>query len=197
MQPLQLKWISKFTSTSKNNVHFVNNQNIFGNVKLTNNKKLFDIIQSELLFMPINKPEITIAYIADTPGNSTLLTCSRCLVCLALDAEIHYVIPANGTIVHHNVCQYDAYISNKEHINPSVVYKVELTYDSDIRNFTSNNKPFAILFTNTLTESCVCNGRNIMALRTSGAIISKNLFQYNSYGTNILSQNKMRILYSA
>lgn len=41
--------------------------------------------------------------IADTPGNSTLLTCGRCLVCLALDTEIHYVIPANGTIVHHNV----------------------------------------------------------------------------------------------
>ena len=85
--------------------------------------------------MPINKPEIAIAYIADTPGNSTLLTCGRCLVCLALDAEIHYVIPANGTIVHHNVCQHDTHTSyNKEHINPSVVKKEELRYDSDIRN---------------------------------------------------------------
>lgn len=88
---------------------FCKNQNIHRKVKLTNSKQLFDTIQSKLLKVPINKQEIAIAYIADTPGNSTLLTCGRCLVCLALDAEIHYVIPANGTIVHHNVCQHDTH----------------------------------------------------------------------------------------
>lgn len=41
--------------------------------------------------------------IADSPGYCALLRCGRGLVGLALYAEIHDVVPANGTVVHNNV----------------------------------------------------------------------------------------------
>lgn len=42
-------------------------------------------------------------YVADTPGNSALLARSGSLVSLALDAQVHDVVPANGTVVDNNV----------------------------------------------------------------------------------------------
>lgn len=38
-------------------------------------------------------------YVADAPGYSALLTSGRGLVCLALDAEVHDVISADGAVV--------------------------------------------------------------------------------------------------
>ena len=41
--------------------------------------------------------------VADPPSNSAFLTGGASLVSLALDTEIHNVIPANCTIIHHNI----------------------------------------------------------------------------------------------
>eukprot|EP00416_Gambierdiscus_australes_P039667 CAMPEP_0171094526 /NCGR_PEP_ID=MMETSP0766_2-20121228/41428_1 /TAXON_ID=439317 /ORGANISM="Gambierdiscus australes, Strain CAWD 149" /LENGTH=84 /DNA_ID=CAMNT_0011553183 /DNA_START=83 /DNA_END=333 /DNA_ORIENTATION=+ len=41
--------------------------------------------------------------VAHTPSDGALFACVRALVCLALDAEVHDVIPADGAVVHHNV----------------------------------------------------------------------------------------------
>lgn len=41
--------------------------------------------------------------IADTPSDGALLRGGRRLIGLTFNAEIHYVIAADGTIVHHNV----------------------------------------------------------------------------------------------
>lgn len=50
-----------------------------------------------------NKEEMTDTHVADTPGNSTLLTRSGSLVGLALNAEVHDVVSANGTVVDDDV----------------------------------------------------------------------------------------------
>lgn len=42
--------------------------------------------------------------VADAPGHGALLAGGRCLVGLALDAQVHDVVAANGAIVHHDVC---------------------------------------------------------------------------------------------
>jgi hypothetical protein len=42
-------------------------------------------------------------YVANSPGNSALVTGSRSLVRLALDAQIHDVVSADGAVVHDNV----------------------------------------------------------------------------------------------
>jgi hypothetical protein len=42
-------------------------------------------------------------YITDTPSNSALLGRSSTLVGLALNAEIHNVISADGTVVDHDI----------------------------------------------------------------------------------------------
>ncbi|KAF6032171.1 hypothetical protein EB796_009521 [Bugula neritina] len=39
----------------------------------------------------------------NSPGHSTLLTSSRCLVSLTFNTQIHDMISTNGTIVHHNI----------------------------------------------------------------------------------------------
>jgi hypothetical protein len=44
-----------------------------------------------------------LANIADTPRNCALLARGRGLVSLALDAQVHNVIPADGAVVHHYV----------------------------------------------------------------------------------------------
>lgn len=44
-----------------------------------------------------------LAYIAHTPSDSALLAGGRCLVGLALDAQVHDVVPANRAVVHDNV----------------------------------------------------------------------------------------------
>lgn len=41
--------------------------------------------------------------VADAPGHGALLRGGRCLVRLALDAQVHDVVPADGAVVHHNV----------------------------------------------------------------------------------------------
>jgi hypothetical protein len=41
--------------------------------------------------------------IANTPCNGTFFTGSACLICLALNAEVHYVVSANCTIINHNI----------------------------------------------------------------------------------------------
>lgn len=41
--------------------------------------------------------------VADAPGHSALLAGGRGLVRLALDAQIHDVVAADGAIVHHNI----------------------------------------------------------------------------------------------
>jgi hypothetical protein len=43
------------------------------------------------------------AYIADAPGNGALLACGRCLVGLALNAQVHDVVSADGAVVDDNV----------------------------------------------------------------------------------------------
>ena len=44
-----------------------------------------------------------ITYIANTPGDGALLTSSRCLVCLALDAEIHDMVSADSAVIDYYV----------------------------------------------------------------------------------------------
>ena len=41
--------------------------------------------------------------VAHAPRDRALLRRGRCLVCLALDAEIHDVVAADGAVVHHDV----------------------------------------------------------------------------------------------
>jgi len=41
--------------------------------------------------------------IANTPCNGTFFTGSACLICLALNAKVHYVVSANCTIINHNI----------------------------------------------------------------------------------------------
>jgi len=41
--------------------------------------------------------------VADSPCGVTLLTCGRHLVSLAIDAEIHDVVPADGAVVHDDI----------------------------------------------------------------------------------------------
>lgn len=41
--------------------------------------------------------------VADPPSNSALLACSTSLVSLTLDTEIHDMVPADSTIIHHNI----------------------------------------------------------------------------------------------
>lgn len=61
---------------------------------------------------------IQIAHIANTPSNSALFTCSRSLIGLALNAQVHDVVTADGTVIHHNIWNIDnkpflyLYISN-------------------------------------------------------------------------------------
>ncbi len=43
-------------------------------------------------------------YVADAPGDRALLAGGGDLVGLALDAQVHDVISADGAIVHHDVC---------------------------------------------------------------------------------------------
>ena len=42
-------------------------------------------------------------YVADTPGDGALFTRCRCLICLALDAEVHDVVSADGAVVDDDV----------------------------------------------------------------------------------------------
>jgi hypothetical protein len=42
-------------------------------------------------------------YVADTPGDSALLARGGCLIGLALDAQVHDVITADGTVVDDDV----------------------------------------------------------------------------------------------
>lgn len=60
-----------------------------------------------------------------------------------------------------------------------MVYIEDLRYDTDVFNFTNNNKLLPPLLTNTLEKSYMCNESNIMALRTNGGMISYNSFQHN------------------
>ena len=41
--------------------------------------------------------------VAHSPGHCALLTSGTGLVGLALDAQVHDVVPADGAVVHHNV----------------------------------------------------------------------------------------------
>lgn len=41
--------------------------------------------------------------VAHTPGYCTFLAGGRCLIRLALDAQVHNMISTNGAIVHHDV----------------------------------------------------------------------------------------------
>ena len=41
--------------------------------------------------------------VAHAPGNGALRRCSASLISLALDAEVHDVVPADGAVVHHDV----------------------------------------------------------------------------------------------
>ena len=41
--------------------------------------------------------------VADAPGHSALLAGGARLVGLTLDAQIHYVVAANGAVVHHDI----------------------------------------------------------------------------------------------
>lgn len=64
-------------------------------------------------------------HIANTPGNSTLLTRGRSLVGLTVDAQVHDVVAADGAVVDddipgperdgvplHVLCQYTLFFSN-------------------------------------------------------------------------------------
>lgn len=42
---------------------------------------------------------MVVSYVADSPCDGALLTCGRSLVGLALDAEVHDVVTANGAVV--------------------------------------------------------------------------------------------------
>ena len=48
-------------------------------------------------------------HVAYAPGNGALLARGRRLVCLALDAEIHDVVAANGAVVDYNVPRPESY----------------------------------------------------------------------------------------
>ena len=41
--------------------------------------------------------------VAHAPGHGALLRCSGSLISLALDAEVHDVVPADGAVVHDDV----------------------------------------------------------------------------------------------
>ena len=41
--------------------------------------------------------------VANPPSNCTLLTCGTGLISLTLDTKIHDMVPANSTVVHHNI----------------------------------------------------------------------------------------------
>jgi hypothetical protein len=48
-------------------------------------------------------------YVADAPRDSAFLARGRSLVCLALDAEVHNVVAANGAVVDDNVPRPESY----------------------------------------------------------------------------------------
>lgn len=48
-------------------------------------------------------------YIAYSPGYRALLAGGRCLIRLALDAEVHDVITADSAIIHHNIYKIITY----------------------------------------------------------------------------------------
>jgi hypothetical protein len=48
-------------------------------------------------------------HVADTPGDGALLARGRRLVRLALDAEVHDVVTANGAVVDDNVPRPESY----------------------------------------------------------------------------------------
>jgi hypothetical protein len=51
----------------------------------------------------------TVTYVADTPGDGAFLARSRSLVGLALDAEVHDVVTADGAVVDDNVPSPESY----------------------------------------------------------------------------------------
>lgn len=46
---------------------------------------------------------VTLTHVADAPGDGALFARGRCLVGLALDAEVHDVVAANSAVVDNNV----------------------------------------------------------------------------------------------
>jgi hypothetical protein len=48
-------------------------------------------------------------HVADAPGDGALLARGRRLVRLALDAEVHDVVTANGAVVDNNVPRPESY----------------------------------------------------------------------------------------
>ena len=50
-----------------------------------------------------------LTHITDSPCNSTLLTCGGRLVGLALYAEVHDVVPANGAVVDDDIPTPESY----------------------------------------------------------------------------------------
>lgn len=49
------------------------------------------------------KTFLSSTYIADTPSHRALLAGRRCLVCLALYAQVHDMVAANRAVVNHNI----------------------------------------------------------------------------------------------
>ncbi|KAJ8520660.1 hypothetical protein ON010_g17914 [Phytophthora cinnamomi] len=58
-------------------------------------------------------PKSAAARTADAPGHCALLAGGRRLVGLALDAQVHDVVAADGAVVHHDVCAADINNNNE------------------------------------------------------------------------------------
>lgn len=59
-------------------------------------------------------------YIADSPGHRALFARGRGLVGLALDAEVHDVVSANGAVVDDNVPRPKSYRVPLSHVSPNL-----------------------------------------------------------------------------
>jgi len=64
--------------------------------------------------------------IADTPRDGAFLTCVRALIRLALDAQVHDVVPADGAVVNNDVP------SPKGDCTPLLDLKASLAWRADI-----------------------------------------------------------------
>jgi hypothetical protein len=66
-------------------------------------------VECVLCLLARSLPHCVQTHVADAPGNSALLARSGRLVCLALDAQVHNMVPANGAVVDDNVPRPKSY----------------------------------------------------------------------------------------
>ena len=76
--------------------------------------------------------------VAHPPGHGALLAGGGGLVGLALDAQVHDVVPADGAVVHHDVPSPESHSVPLLHLESLLILSKKILYSHQHQHVTSN-----------------------------------------------------------